>query len=200
MGTGRARARGARRALVVGLAVGALVLLGGCGVPLQDVAQPLPVGATSPPPQVITMPNGRSQPIYFVAGRGLEPVREMLFDRTANGIMTALAAGPGSDHPDLRTLLLDPLTGVPMLAVSSIGTDGLVTLQAGDAFTQLQATDQVLLLGQVALSLADLGLPKIAVVDSSGATLALPLPDGRVTIDAADAEAYRSLVSSAAQE
>lgn len=168
--------------------------LTGCGIPLQDQAQPLPVGAMSTPSPVATIPNGRSQLIFLVSGRQLQPIKEMIFDRSANGIMAALAAGPGPDRPDLRTLLLDPLTGTPMLAVSRISDAGQVSLQSSEAFAQMSAMDQILLLGQVALSMAELGLTSITVLDAGGATLVLPLPDGRVQTGAASVRDYRSLV------
>lgn len=166
----------------------------GCGIPLQEGAKPLPVGAMSTPSPVATIPNGRSQLIFLVSGRQLEPIKEMIFVRSANGIMAALAAGPGPDRPDLRTLLLDPLTGIPMLEVSHISPAGQVSLQSSEAFAQMPAMDQILLLGQVALSMTELGLSSITVLDAGGATFALPLPDGRVRTGPASSDDYRSLV------
>lgn len=176
-------------------AILAAALLGGCGVPLQHSAAPLPSGAL--PSQRVASPSplGRTMLVYFVNGRVLTPVKEIVVDRSANGIMSVLAAGPPPDRAaELRTLLLDPLTGAPMLAVAAISPAGLVTFSSTPAFTQLPATDQVLLLGQIALSLEEIGSTSISVTDSAGAPLALPLPDGRALIGPATAADYRSLV------
>lgn len=181
--------------LVAGTLAG--VLLAGCGVPLQDKAEPLPSGALPSPSTPQASPLGRSMLIYFVNGRSLDPVKEIVVDRSANGIMAAIAAGPPPDRAaQLRTLLLDPLTGTPLLSISSISPTGLVTFVATPAFAQLPATDQVLLLGQIALSLDEIGMSSISVTDAAGAPLALPLPDGRALIGPATANDYRVLVSS----
>lgn len=177
----------------------AFVLLGlvGCGVPLQGTALPLPSDAmpVSIAP-AIPSPLGRTMTMYFVSGRALAPVKEIIVDRSANGIMAVLAAGPPPDRAaEMRTLLLDPLTGTPMLGVSGISPTGQVTFVAQPAFAQLPASDQILLLGQVALSMEEIGMSSITVTDPAGAQLSMPLPDGRALIGPATANDYRSLVN-----
>ena len=72
------------------------VLLTACGVQMQDAAEPLPGGAipsvSAPTSEPVRAP--RSTQVYFVSGRGLEPIAEPIQDRSANGVMAALAAGP----------------------------------------------------------------------------------------------------------
>lgn len=187
----------ARRMAVWTIAGGLVAAMAGCGVPLQRAAQPLPSGALSAtlaPPS--PSPLGRTMTIYFVSGRSLAPVKEIVVDRSANGIMAVIAAGPPPERAaEMRTLLLDPLTGAPMLAVTGISPTGQVTFVSSPAFAQLPANDQVLLLGQVALSMEELGMSSIAVTDPAGAPLSLPLPDGRALIGPATANDYRSLVA-----
>jgi hypothetical protein len=132
--------------------------------------------------------------IYFVSGRTLAPVKEIVVDRSANGIMAVLAAGPPPDRGEMRTLLLDPLTGAPMLGVTGISPTGQVTFVSQPAFAQLPASDQILLLGQVALSMEEIGMSSITVTDPAGAPLSMPLPDGRALIGPATANDYRGLV------
>ena len=54
--------------------------------------------------------------------------------------------------------------------------------------------EQVLLLGQVVLSLSSAGFATVSVVDAAGAPLAVPLPDGRLRDRPATALDYASLI------
>jgi hypothetical protein len=179
-------------------AVLGLVLSGmsGCGVSVQDQAQSLPSGALPTlPPSPTPSPTARQSTVYFVSGRGLEGVSEPVNDRSAAGVLAALAAGPPIERQaELRTLLLDPLTGEQMLTVLSESPSGRVVMARTDAFTLLPATDQVLLVGQVVTSLAQVGLTSLIITDQAGLPIPLVLPDGRVLEDPATAQDYDSLV------
>jgi len=190
----RRRAARPLRAAVVLLLVGPVAA---CGVPLQDSAEPLPNGALpSTTAPATPAPTIAEVDVYFVSGRALEPVPEPISRRTPEGIMQALAAAPPvSRQADLRTLLIDPLTGEPLLAVVSQAADGSVRVQRSDAFLELPATDQVLLIGQVVLSMAEVGVPSVEVVDAQGQAVPLALPDGRVNEGPVSAEDYRSLLA-----
>lgn len=185
-----------RRALVALVCSAAVAVLGGCGVPLQDQAQPLPSGAlppSQPPPE--PSPSADLTRVYFASGPVLEGVPEPLADRSPNGIMAALSAGPiGTDVADLRTLLNDPLTGLPMLYVETWGEDDVV-LRSTEAFPLVQAFDQVLLVGQVVHSMDQVGVSRVVILDPSGNDLALPLPDGTLKDGAVTAKDYASLLS-----
>ncbi len=179
----------------VALSVG-LLALPGCGVTVQDEAQSLPSGAL---PTVVATPTpsptAKEDTMFFVSGRGLEGVTEPVNDHSAVGVMAALAAGPPIERQaDLRTLLLDPLTGAPMLTVVSESPTGQVVLARTDAFTFLPATDQVLLVGQVVASLDEVGLDSVVIVDQAGLPIPLVLPDGRVLEGPATAADYEELV------
>lgn len=179
-------------ALIVGLG-----LLAACGVQTQDEAQSLPIGslpgvvsAPSPSPTVAT------SAVYFVSGRGLERVEGVRNDRTAAGVMDALAAGPPLERQtDLRTLINDPLTAEPVLAVTSVSPSGEVIIARREAFTLLPATDQVLLVGQVVNSLDEIGLTSTVITDEEGLPVPLVLPDGRVLEGPATAKDYAALLT-----
>ena len=173
------------------------VLLAGCGVQMQDVAEPLPGGANPTVSAAATsepVRAPRSTPVYFVSGRGLEPIAEPIQDRSANGVMAALAAGPVVRQSELRTLLVDPLTSLPVLVVTSVSPSGEAVLQRTDAYLQMSAMDQVLLIGQVVHSLDEIGLSPVSIIDPTGAPVPLALPDGRQIGRAVTAADYASLL------
>jgi hypothetical protein len=73
--------------------------------------------------------------------------------------------------------------------------DGRVTVRAGTAFTALPPSEQVLLLGQVVLTLTgSMGTLEVLVVNEEGEPLAIPLPDGRLLDGPATSGDYRALV------
>lgn len=184
------------RMAVAAVGLGLVVATSGCGVTVQEEAQSLPSGAlptvlSSPKPT----PTAKEDTIFFVSGRGLEGVTEPVTDHSALGVMAALAAGPPIERQaDLRTLLLDPLTGAPVLTVVSQTPSGRVVLARTDAFTLLPANDQVLLVGQVVTSLAEVGLTSVIITDQAGLPIPLVLPDGRVLEGPATADDYDALV------
>lgn len=184
-------ARGAMSVLVA-------VVMVGCGVQLQDEAEPLPGGllptATSTPTPTPT-PTVQQTVVFFVAGRQLEGVPEPVSERSAAGIMEALAAGPPVDREaELRSLLLDPLTAAPLLVVASATPTGEVVVTRTEGFQTLPAIDQILLTGQVVHSMDGIGLPRMIMVDAAGNVVPVTLPDGRVKEGAVTAEDFVDLL------
>jgi len=179
-------------------------LLGGCGVPLQDTAQPLPPGTIpSPAPSVSASPTPQGSPsptptesptpaagfeafdAFFVREDGLIPiVAEIPLGSGPQQVLDSLVIGPPAET-GLRTVLTDPLTG-NALVTGFIAQPGQVlpvadaTIAVSPAFSALPSAEQVLLLGQVVLSLNSAGWRTVLVVDESGSPLAIPLPDGRL--------------------
>ena len=80
---------------------------------MQEEAESLPSGAlptVAPSPK--PSPTAKEDTVFFVSGRGSRGCSEPVKDHSALGVMAALAAGPPIERQaDLRTLLLDPLTG-----------------------------------------------------------------------------------------
>jgi hypothetical protein len=188
------RALRAAGATALGVVV---ILLGGCGVGLQDVAEPLPSGAlrtaTPAPSESITT---RETAICFVNGRTLERVSESITGNTPDGVMLALAAGPPAKRQgDLRTLLLDPLTAEPVLSVAGVTSSGELVVRYKPAFLQLPATDQFLLVGQVVCSMAGIGIDQVLLTDPMGQPALVPLPDGRAREGRVTLDDYRSLIT-----
>lgn len=191
-----ARGRAARLAALALLLVG--MPMSGCGIQLQDQAEPLPVEAI---PKAVASPTptqtARSTTVYYLNGRQLEGVPEAIESRTADGIMGALAAGPPADRQDeLSSLLIDPFTGLPLMTVVSVTPSGLVTVARSDAFLGVPAPDQVLLIGQIVMSLDELGMSQVQIVDSFGVPVSISLPDGRTRVGTVTPDDFAELVVS----
>lgn len=209
--------RTSRMAAVV--ATCAALVLSGCGVPLQDAAQPLPSDVVAlptaapsstqsgaPTPAPTDTPAGSPSPsalieivsMFFVRDDGLVAVdTEVSAPVFAESVVDALVTGPAGEV-DLRSVAVDPLTGSPLIAIGSAGPDQFpeasVTVVLSPQFGALPPTEQVLLLGQVVLSLSSAGWPSVSFVDALGAPVAVPLPDGRLLDRPAGAGDYASLI------
>ncbi len=184
------------RAVRIVVAALLLAVSAGCGVSVQDDAQSLPSGALPPVGSTPSAtPTSHETAIHFVSGRQLEAVDEAISDRSAEGVMAALAAGPPLERQaELRTLLLDPLDGVALLSITSQSPTGQLTVARSDAFGQLPPNDQVLLVGQMVLSMAEVGIDSVLITDAAGAPVPRVLPDGRVVDGPAVPTEYESLI------
>ena len=149
--------------------------------------------------------------LWFVQENGLVAVESSLpVDSNPDYVMQALVVGPTSVQAaqGLRTIASDPLTGQPLaiIATPAAGAPATpdpdvdpaltdpVTVQLNQAFSALPPAEQVLLLGQVVLSLTGAGESAVSFVDESGAPVAVPLPDGRVLDTPARARDYGPLI------
>lgn len=160
--------------------------------------------------------------LWFVLDDGLAAVESDLpVGSSPDLVLRSLAVGPPSDQVavGVRTVSRDPLTGQALASVSAdqpqpfasasgpserAATDppakvpvdgwGLVTVALSPAFSALPPLEQVLLLGQVVLSLAGSGAQMVAFTDEVGSPVAVPLPDGRLLDVPAVARDYSGLV------
>lgn len=186
-----------------------------CGVPTQDLAQPLASGVIEPPalPAVTSSPtpsqSQTTQPspsaiteqvrLWFAGGAGLVPVLTAVppvVDAVA--VIAGLVAGPPGDE-ELRTVVVDPLTGLPLISVFldepvETNNPGDVYIALSPEFASLPPNEQVLVLGQVVLSVAGGGLGTVAFVDQTGSPVAVPLPDGRLLDRPSTVADYSSLM------
>ena len=199
------------------LAVAAIFALAGCGVPVQNAAQPIPAGvipspplspAPTPTPQETPTPAPPPEPVlvdtrvWFVREDGLVGVETAVTPPvTAAQVVEELSIGPTAEDivDGLRTVSRDPLTGASLVSVVSEPQPDpngrtLVTVSFGAAFAALPPTEQVLLLGQVVLSLTSMEIDAVAFVDDGGSPVAVPLPDGRLLDVPAVARDYASLI------
>lgn len=206
------RTTGSRRLVL--LVMIELMSMVACGVPLQSTAEPIPSGVLPDGP-VGSAPTGPSSTsavsptldrlrLWFVKGDGLVAALSSLPSGTgAERILLALADGPaGPAGSDLRTVARDPLTGRALVGLpggmESPGgamAGSTVTVEVSPAFGAMPSREQVLLLAQVVLSLTGAGAESVAVVDESGAPVALPLPDGRLLDAPARARDYAPLIT-----
>ena len=201
-----------------------LLVVGGCGVPLEDSAQALPPEVIPPPvaaptqspsaspsPTSTPSPTATATPLptespavevvdfFFIREDGLVPLAsDVAVPTDAQTVLDGLAVGPPVET-GLRSVVVDPLTGTALVSVFTPTGDislptASVTIAVAEAFSSLPPTEQVLLLGQVVLSLSSAGFATVSVVDAAGAPLAVPLPDGRLLDRPATALDYASLI------
>ncbi len=189
-------------------------------IPPDVIPSPVSVPSPSPSPSPSSLssasPSSEAEPIsrlrlWFVQDEGLAAVESSLPSGSSpDYVIVALAAGPTPEQVDqgLRTIARDPLTGQPLASIAPPAaespaasgppvfdnTPGPVTVQLSKAFTALPPGEQVLLLGQVVLSLTGAGESSVAFVDAAGAPVAVPLPDGRLLDVPARARDYAPLI------
>ena len=147
--------------------------------------------------------------LWLVQEDGLVAVESSLpVGTNPDYVMQALAVGPTSVQAaqGLRTIASDPLTGQPLAVIAAVSPeatpatefdpllDDAVAVALSPAFSALPPNEQVLLLGQVVLSLTGAGESAVVFVDQSGARLAVPLPDGRLLDTPARASDYGPLI------
>jgi len=212
------RAFPVKRWLVAVALAPVLLVAAGCGVPLEDSAQALPpevipppiivpteTPSASPTPTPSPSPSSSQTPIievvdfFFIREDGLVPlVSDVPAPADPQTVLDGLEAGPPVET-GLRSVVVDPLTGTALVSV--FAPSGDISLPSADAttavaaaFSSLPPTDQVLLLGQVVLSLSSAGYGTVSIVDEAGSPLAVPLPDGRLLDRPATALDYASLI------
>ena len=193
------------------------IALVSCGVPTQDFAKPLASGVIAPPAlpaspspspsssptdsqSVAPSPTVTRDPVelWFAGDVGLVPVLTAVEPaNSAEAVVAGLVAGPPEDE-QLRTVAVDPLTGLPLISVfldevTESVNPGDVNIALSPEFAALPPNEQVLVLGQLVLSIAGDGLGTVAFVDQTGSPVAVPLPDGRLLDRPATVEDYSSL-------
>lgn len=117
----------------------------------------------------------------------------------AEAIVAGLVAGP-PENEDLRTVVVDPFTGSPLISVFldepvETNNPGDVNIALSPEFASLPPNEQVLVLGQVVLSISGAGLGTVAFVDQTGSPVAVPLPDGRLLDRPSTVADYSSLIA-----
>lgn len=197
-----------RRAFPAALSAVTVAALSACGVPLDSAPQPIPSGAiptvsvpTSAAPSPTTTSAGRVR-VWFVQDDGLVPViTELLREPIVPpaNIVAALAAGPSAEQAEegIRSIVVDPITDAPLISVpvdDPVSEAGSVVVVLAPAASALPPGEQVLLLGQVVLSLTGAGYSSVSFVDEAGALAAVPLPGGRLLDRPAVARDYAGLI------
>jgi hypothetical protein len=188
----------------------------------SPAASASPSPATSPSVVVSPEPAPSRLRLWFVQDDGLAAVESDLpTGSSPDLVVQSLAVGPtdGEVAKGLRTVARDPLTGLALVSVapstptpspvpsdaSSLAATGPpaaspspvaadIQVQLSPAFTALPPAEQVLLLGQVVLSLTGSGQTSVGFTDDAGTPLAVPLPDGRLLDVPATARDYAGLI------
>ncbi len=188
--------RPARGAFVAG-ALALLLAVAGCGVPLQESAQPVDgiATATAPPAPATT---GRMIEYWFVADDVLVGERDRSpTPVTVAEVLKRLAAGPVELEGTARSLVADPVGGALLVSAADpaevVAQGEPVTVRLAPSFGALPPTEQPLLLGQVVLTLTGVGASAVAFTDPEGSPVSVPAPDGRVLEGPATRSAYVSL-------
>ncbi len=195
-----------RRRIAVVVAAAAVLLLTACGVPADSEPRALPSDVLEAlNPQDLTDDSGAvAYELWFVRNAEILPV-----ERRSESLVTPeveleqLEAGPTEDERDegLRTALV-PGLGETSLASTAESRD--LTVPAGtkqtavvldDAFTELPSDEQLLLLGQVVYTLATEVDESVLFVNSSGISVGVPLPNGKLSSGAVKRSNYASLVA-----
>jgi len=191
-------------------------------LPSNIIPAPLPVITASASPEASPEPSASRPPdtsmlrLWFVQEDGLAAAESSLPKGSAPDlVLQSLAVGPTDQQlaEGLRTVAQDPVTG---LALVTIGTPAappspapasgppaslpptsepsVVTVALSPAFSALPPAEQVLLLGQVVLSLTGAGASFVSFVDEAGSPVAVPLPDGRLLDSPATARDYGTMI------
>ncbi|WBB76717.1 GerMN domain-containing protein [Micromonospora sp. WMMD1128] len=174
----------------------AVVLLAGCGVPVDDEPRvvrepsgrfPTPSGTTT------TAPAGRSdEPFCFVRDDGL-----VVVNRRADGLpgvdahLQHLLAGPNS--AERRTGLATALPGTVTVAGATL-TGAVATVEVRQAGEETGRSDEVLAFGQIVCSLTQRPDVDSVAFRRDGQPLEVPRADGSVSSLPLTAADYRPLL------
>lgn len=178
----------AGRAAVLGAVL--LALVAGCGVPLSESAEPVPgAGRTQSPTATTTLSGVGSAIVWYVDGGRLVPravaSQQPVSAAVALDLLSAVPVGSSG----IETLIDDPLGGPPLASLpqasslpeppsASPASERQVVLS--QTFNELAGPDQVLLIGQLVLTLTEIDPTPISFVDATSSPLSVPLPDGRL--------------------
>lgn len=165
-----------------------LLITGGlaaCGVPLDDAARPVDGYSTPSQSEPAPTESGSRVVLWYVEGDGLTSMLSTdPAPVTPDGLLSLLAVTPS--RAGWRTLVGDPQGGPPLAAVSDssattpVPSSDPLTVALSDTFSRLAPADQVLLIGQVVLTLTEGSTSQLRFVDASGNPVTVPLPDGRL--------------------
>jgi hypothetical protein len=179
--------------LVVAMLLAAAVVLTGCGVPLSDEAEPIPGArrptvspSPSPSPSAAASSQIGTATVWYVDKERLVPRSAAVPAQVTPAAVLELLGQPPAEGSGLVTLNADPVGGPPLASLPSAGPSPSVPGAAAQlvalspTFGELTASEQVLLIGQVVLTLTEVDVAPVLFVDESGVQLSVPLPDGRL--------------------
>lgn len=184
----------------------AAAVLTSCGVSAETAPRQLPPEALEALQGVEPAGNsgpGRLYELWFVKDNDLLAVdRQSEEVPTAEAELASLAAGPTAEEKELglRTALVSLAPDSPLaLTAESAGLsvpagDRQTAVVLSDRFSDLPSQEQLLILGQIVLTLAAEPDESVLFVNSTGTPVGVPLPNGRLSSGAVTANNYSSLV------
>lgn len=193
------------RAIAAALAV---LLLAGCGIPVESQPRPLPTGNNSPSaaPSEQTVPTPVQQPVvlWFVREGGLVPAeRARTGPVSSQGLIDLLVEGPTASEQaqGIRSAVVSVVTGEPLVVTAEAARVNApdsardqVAVVLRPAFKDLLSQEQVLVLGEVVTTLAVGQVRSVLFVDEDGQTLGVPTADGRLANGPVGPKDYASLI------
>lgn len=161
-----------------------------------------PAASPSASPSTSARPTEARLRLWFVQDDGLAAAESALIAGSGPDLVVqALAVGPDPEQvaSGLRTIARDPLSGLSLVSIPAEAVDEpdpatAVNVRLDPAFSALPSSEQVLLLGQVVLSLTGSGWGAVSFTDQGGVPVAVPLPDGLLLDSPAIARDYASLI------
>lgn len=195
-----------RRVLAAVMGLLAAAVLAACGVSAEPAPRQLPPEALAALQGVEPAGNtgpGRLFELWFVKENSLLAVdRQSEEVPTAEAELSSLAAGPTAEEKELglRTALVTLAPDSPLaLTAESAGLsvpagDRQTAVVLSDEFSDLPSQEQLLILGQIVLTLAAEPDESVLFVNSTGTPVGVPLPNGRLSSGAVTANNYSSLV------
>jgi spore germination protein GerM len=177
----------------VGLAV---LLLAGCGVPVEDEARALPSQSPNigPSPTPATVESGPvTETIYLVKGGLLVAVpRRVATEPVVDELMADLVAGPTETEKSAG--LSSTLLGSKVIVAVRV-LNGMATVDLAASIEGTGRTDDVLAYGQIVCTLTT--RPDISWVGFTrgGLPIEVPRGDGSLTADPLNAASYSSRIA-----
>lgn len=186
----------------------AVALLAGCGIPVEQSPRPLPTGTASPANSAgetsTPAPDEAGATLWFVRGGRLAPVtRTVTGPLSSQDYIDLLAEGPTQSEQSagLRSSVVSVVTGEPLVVTASaagVKTPGIasdeVAVVLRPEFKDLLSQEQILVLGEVVITLAVGPITKVLFVDKDGQTLGVPTADGRLANGAVGPQDYATLI------
>jgi hypothetical protein len=173
-----------------------LLLLAGCGVPLDDQARPLPsqtagVRPTATPAVVESGPV--TETIYLVKGGMLIAVpRKVPAEPVVDELMADLLAGPTEAEKDLG--ISSALLGSNVVAAVHV-RDGMATVELSADLEGTGRNDDVLAYGQIVCTLTTRPGIFWTTFTRGGKRIEVPQGDGSLTSEPLNAASYSRLVA-----
>ena len=190
----------------IGAALLCLALIGGCGIPVEEEPRGLPTGtATNPPPPTTdATPTEDQAELWFVREGRLVPVLRAVADPPGSqDLIDLLAAGPTEEEEaaGIRTAVVSVVTGEPLVVTARAAgieppplQDDQEAVVLSEEFTEVNAEEQVLVLGEVVTTVAVGPVAEILFVDGTGKPLGVPVADGRLRNGPVNPADYASLI------